>query len=259
MSFDSNRLSHAYISNDSFADTLAMAVVCSARDDNRPCMTCKHCDKASRQVHPDIITVKQNDNKLIISVDQIRELKQDVYIVPNDAEKKAYVVKDADTMNISAQNAFLRILEEPPAHAVFILSTDNPAALLPTVRSRCIELKSLSAGEYTDDISNREELEDIVCDFAEALEGDNVKLMECMFRIDKLDRFALYDFLALAGKKVVSMLRESTTTGSADTRKNLVHAESVLLKAGEMLDLNVSAGHISGFICANLIQIKDQK
>jgi len=250
---DTSRLSHAYITEDSFADTLAMAVVCCSGDENKPCRSCKHCEKASRHIHPDIISIGRLDNKLIITVDQIRELKRDVPVIPNDSEKKAYIVRDAGAMNINAQNAFLRILEEPPAHAVFILSTDNPAALLPTVRSRCVELKSMSVGEYIENITNREELDVIIFDFIEALAGDKIKLMECMFRIDKLERLALHDFLSLVRGKVISSLRENPDTGSTETRNKLVHAEEVLIKAGEMLDLNVSSGHIAGFICASLI------
>ena len=257
MSLDANRLSHAYITDAVNTDTLLMAVVCGTRDGKRPCGTCSHCDKASRRIHPDIITVERLDNKLIIGVDQIRELRQDVHVVPNDAMQKAYVVRDADAMNINAQNAFLRILEEPPAHAVFILCTDNPAALLPTVRSRCVELKSHfageQAGEHTGDETDYEQIGELVGKYIKALKGDREKLMECMFSIDKLDKHAFYDFLTIAREKLVSILREDSASDSGDIRKALVRAESILIKAGEMLDLNVSAGHIAGFICASMI------
>ena len=253
MSFDSNRLSHAYIVDASFADTIAMAVVCSARDAKRPCGNCTDCDKASRHIHPDIITVSRLDNKHIISVDQIRALKQDVYILPNEAKQKVYVVNDADSMNINAQNAFLQILEEPPAHAVFILCTENPAALLPTVSSRCIELRSFSECEDADD-TPPDELEELACDFVDALAVDNVKLMDCMFRIDKLDRHAFVSFISLTREHVVSALRECSGVGASDKRAVLLQTDSVLTKAGEMLDLNVSSGHIAGFICASMVQ-----
>jgi len=271
--FNTDRLSHAYITDDSFADRLAMAVVCSARDVNRPCLICADCDKASRRIHPDIIEVKRLDNKLIISVDQIRELKQDVYIVPNEAMQKAYVVRDAEAMNTNAQNAFLQILEEPPGHAVFILCTESPAALLPTVRSRCVELKALPADGFadggsgyaegsadggSDDASDgdaeNDELEGLAGDFVDALVGDNVRLIECMFRIDKLDRFSMSQFLVLARGYVAAALRDGLSSGSSDSGALLV-AESVLLKAEEMHALNVSAGHIAGYVCASVVSV----
>ena len=269
--FDSQRLSHAYIAEGAMVETLAMAVVCDTRDGTRPCMSCAHCDKASRHVHPDITVVGKLDDKLIVGVDQIRELKKDVYVVPNDAMQKAYVVNDADSMNANAQNAFLQILEEPPAHAVFILCTGNPAALLPTVRSRCVELKTQSVSEpvtglaeepVAESAEDRAEIEEIANDLIIALvggnaspKGGNVKLMECMFRLDKLDRYAFSVFLALARAKVVIQLREQLEADAPAVCKALVHAESVLVNAGEMLDLNVSAGHISGFICASLVDL----
>ena len=271
MSFDiklnTSRLSHAYITDASNAGELSMAVVCSAREAAGSCGICAHCNKASRNIHPDIIEVSRLDNKLIISVDQIRALKQDVYVLPNEAAQKVYVVKEADLMNTNAQNAFLQILEEPPAHVFFVLCTDNPAALLPTVRSRCVELKSPALEAVVYDSDELEGLEKLADDFVEALTGvtpegvtpagDNIKLMECMFRLDKLDRQAFYTFLTQAREHVVFALRESanerTQFAPTDKREALIKAETVLEKAAEMLDLNVSAGHVSGYICASII------
>ena len=268
MSFDSGRLSHAYITDDSFVNTLSMAVVCGERDASRPCKRCVHCDKASRNIHPDITVVGKAavgkaEDKLIVSVDQIRDLKKDVYIVPNDSIQKAYVINDADSMNASAQNALLQILEEPPAHAVFILCTGNPATLLPTVRSRCVDASSkqivesdaVVAADHIDSDDDSSDLEELADEFVSALTGDNVKLMECMFLLEKLNRVAFSEFTFLAREKLALALRERS--GSKDTVvcKRLVDAESVLLKSGEMLDLSVSVGHISGFICASLVDL----
>jgi len=254
--FDSSRLSHAYIvTSDELANDIAMAVVCSARDVKRPCMICADCDKASRRIHPDIIKVGKLEGKHIVSVDQIRELKQDVFIVPNDSIQKAYLVEDADTMNNSAQNAFLQILEEPPAHVVFVLRSDNQAVLLPTVRSRCIEIKSQAIDDIDDTENDSSELAELVDDFIEALTGNNVLLMECMFRIDKLDRFALGDFLSLAREGILLSLRNVADDNDGRSKVALVHADHILAEAGEMLSLNVSAGHISGFICASTLSV----
>jgi len=228
-------------------------------------MHCVHCDKASRHIHPDITVVGRLDDKLIISVDQVRDLKKDVYIVPNESSQKAYIVNDADSMNVNAQNAFLQILEEPPAQAVFILCTKNPAALLPTVRSRCVELKSgvdfdvISEPEVSpvDSVESEDEHSEValfVGKFIAALDGDNVKLMECMFVLDKFDRLAFSEFLALAREAVALSFRVSSNDDASPKRKALVLADSVLLKAGEMLDLNVNVGNIAGYICASLVK-----
>jgi len=255
MIFDAGRLSHAYIVSESaMADTLAMAVVCGVRDGDRPCLRCVHCEKASRHIHPDIAVVGKLEDKQIVTVDQIRLLKKDVYVVPNEADQKAYIVNDAEKMNESAQSAILRILEEPPAHAVFILCTENPAALLWTVRSRCVELKThpitkISGDTDVESGDDRSDIEEIVSDFLTALGRDNVMLINCMFRLDKLDRLAFACFLDLLREKVVMSLRENSS------QKELVDAESILFKAGEMLDFYVNIGHISGMICSSLLKV----
>jgi len=139
---------------------------------------------------------------------------------------------------------------------VFVLCTDNPAALLPTVRSRCVELRSFSGDtNIDDDNAESEGLKELAFDFIEALTGNNVKLMECMFRIDKLDRHAFHDFLSLAREQIVLALRDSSNASVSGKSKVLIQADSVLIKAGEMLDLNVSAGHIAGFICASVVKV----
>jgi len=220
-------------------------------------MACNNCIKAQKQIHPDITTINRVDNKRDIAVGQIRELKQDVYILPNDSMQKAYVIKDAETMNTSAQNALLQMLEEPPAHTVFILSTTNPTALLPTIRSRCIELGEHATPKHKTDSkfeSTPSEPEhdstvmELANDFIDAI-SNNLKLMDIMFRLDKLDRFSFEEFILCLRKQIVSNLRAD----SCPSREKLLRTDSLLLKSIEMLDLNVSIGHISGMICANLL------
>ena len=260
-SFDSDRLSHAYIVAGNPADTLAMAVVCSGNR-KKPCMNCTHCDKASRGAHPDIMHVYKPENKREIVIEQIRALKKDVIIVPNEAEKKAYIINDADLMNVNAQNAFLRILEEPPAHAVFILKTGAPAQLLTTVRSRCVELKSGIEEKRPDD-----DITDMVSAFFHALESGNASLAAFMFRLETLDKGQFSEFLTAARKKTALGLRAGEFSchealhGSISRKEQsealnaeiLSRVEQILMKANDYLDLNVGLGHISGMLCASLI------
>jgi len=87
------------------------------------------------------------------------------------------------------------------------------------------------------------------------LEGDNIKLMECMFLLEKLERPAFSDFLTQVRRGVVTALRTAAENDSPDVCRKFVDAEGIFLKAGEMLDLNVSVGHVSGFICASLVSM----
>ena len=93
--------------------------------------------------HPDFITVDDPEKKTV-PVDLVRQARSDMYIRPNEADRKIYLFPRGQDMAEPSQNALLKILEEPPAYGVFILLTENPEKLLPTVRSRCTEL-SLTA------------------------------------------------------------------------------------------------------------------
>ena len=238
------QLFHAYISAGELCDTLAAAAVCSG-DGDKPCLVCAHCIKASRRIHPDITVIAPIPPGREIVVDQIRTLQRDIFIVPNESDKKAYIIEHADLMNMAAQNALLRILEEPPNHAVFILKTENPAALLPTVRSRCIKLGAMPDAGDTD--PGAEELAD---DFFAALRGGNAELMEFSFRLDKLDRAELAVFITAARKLAAESFKDGALPPEILTRM-----DQALVRAGEYLDVNVGAGHISGMICAGLITV----
>jgi hypothetical protein len=252
LNWDGNRLSHAYIVSGKLADTIAMATVCSSRGETKPCLKCTHCDKAARHIHPDIIIVDKAPDKREIMVDQLRELKKDVIVVPNDAEKKAYIINDADSMNINAQNAFLQILEEPPRHVVFVLRTDNPAALLPTVRSRCVSLYL----RHDPEIPGSAAME-TANEFFSAIERGNVPLTEFMFQLEKLDKDAFTEFLAAAREYTALSLRAAAPGKAGLSFEILSRVDRILVRAGEMFDLNVGAGHISGMICANLLSIEN--
>lgn len=152
---DGRGLSHAYIISGpegsgrrTLADILAQALVCSRgeKDGGRiPCGLCAHCRKAEAGIHPDIIHFGSDGAD--IRVDTVRALRADAYIRPNEAARKVYVLHGADSMNQSAQNALLKLLEDGPAYAAFLLIAGHAGGLLQTVRSRCVEL-TLSPVSY---------------------------------------------------------------------------------------------------------------
>ena len=120
------------------ARLLSAALLC--QDSKRPCNHCSACRKALSGVHPDLITVDDPEKKTV-PVDLIRRAREDMFIRPNEGACKIYLIPRAQDLGIPGQNALLKVLEEPPAYGVFILLADNPEKLLPTVRSRCVELK----------------------------------------------------------------------------------------------------------------------
>ena len=142
--FARNRVSHFYLisgpagsGKKTLSRLLAAAALCTG--ENRPCLSCPHCRKAMAGTHPDFITVDDPEKKHV-PVELVRNARADIFIQPNEADRKVYLFPRAQDMRIEAQNALLKILEEPPSYGVFLLLTDNAEKLLPTVRSRCTEL-----------------------------------------------------------------------------------------------------------------------
>ena len=120
------------------ARLLAAAILCQGRD--KPCGVCTPCRKVLDGNHPDYIIVDDPEKKTV-PVELIRQARADMFVQPNESDHKIYQFPRAQDMGIPGQNALLKVLEEPPAYGVFLLLTDNPDKLLPTVRSRCTELK----------------------------------------------------------------------------------------------------------------------
>ena len=148
-SVDSGRLSHFYLitgprgaGKRTLARFLAAAAVC--RGENKPCLACSACRKAMTDNHPDIITVTDPDHKAV-AVKIVRQYRDDVYIKPNEADKKVYIFPQE--LGTEGQNALLKILEEPPAYGLFLLLAENPQQILTTVRSRCTLLQMESLPE----------------------------------------------------------------------------------------------------------------
>ena len=138
-----NHISHFYLisgprgsGKKTLAQLMAQAFLCKGH--SRPCGTCDPCRKIRNRNHPDLITVEDPDHKRV-PVKVVRQYREDMFIRPNESDYKIYLFPQ--DLGIEGQNALLKILEEPPQYGIFLLLTDNPETVLPTVRSRCTELK----------------------------------------------------------------------------------------------------------------------
>ena len=130
------------------ARLLSAALMCDHPDG--PCLGCHPCRKVMENIHPDCITVTDPEHKHV-AVKIVRQIRDDMFIRPNEGNKKIYIFPQE--LGIEGQNALLKILEEPPSYGVFLLLTENPQQLLPTVHSRCVHL---ALQPLADDVLRRE-------------------------------------------------------------------------------------------------------
>jgi DNA polymerase-3 subunit delta' len=137
------------------AIALAQALNCErpieAEDRRDACGTCASCKRITRGVHADILVLEPGDSGSI-KVDQVREAIDRSMYRPFEGRRRVVIVDEADALMPEAQNALLKTLEEPPPASVFVLITNRPDVLLPTVRSRCQRLRfgPLTPGEVAD-------------------------------------------------------------------------------------------------------------
>ena len=140
------KVSHAYLINgerssgkEFIAKVFAKALQCE-EGGIEPCGKCHSCKQAVGRNQPDILYMR-HEKPNTISVDDIRtQLNNDIVIKPYSSKYKVYIVDEAEKMNVQAQNALLKTIEEPPAYAVIILLTTNADRFLPTILSRCVTL-----------------------------------------------------------------------------------------------------------------------
>lgn len=130
------------------ARLLARAAVCSSPGE-KPCGICPGCQKALAGAHPDILEVGGDGTARSFHIDVVRSLREEAYVLPNEAPYRMILFIGAQNMTRQAQNALLKILEEPPAHVRFVLTCENRAQMLSTVQSRtvCLSLSGVSPEE----------------------------------------------------------------------------------------------------------------
>ena len=127
-----------------FAEGALGMLLCG--EPERGCGRCRACRDVSGHTHPDVLWVEPRKRSRLIAIEQIRDLQRRIYHTSFEGGWKACVVMGADRLGDAAANAFLKTLEEPPGRSLFLLLTDSPQFLLPTIRSRCQQIL-LSGGE----------------------------------------------------------------------------------------------------------------
>ena len=139
-------LSHAYIfegadgsGRHTLVRELLKAMACES--DDAPCGVCPACLKIDAGVCVDVRYIRPAEGKTELTVDLIRGIYDTVGMSPSELDFKAYVIENGERMNANAQNAFLKLFEEPPANVEFFIITNDASKLLPTIRSRALTLR----------------------------------------------------------------------------------------------------------------------
>lgn len=143
-----NRVAHAYlfvgpsgVGRKLTATVFAKALNCEKMRDDNPCGTCPPCRLVAERKHPDVQTVMPTRRSSTIRVEQIEALIPFAYMRPMKGKCKVFVLSEADRLGIDTANKLLKTLEEPPPFTVFVLVTERPESVLPTVASRCQPVK----------------------------------------------------------------------------------------------------------------------
>ena len=262
-------LSHALILTGSgdlsaAARYTAAAMLCRS-EGSKPCMCCAACRKVVQDIHPDVRLVSDEEHKEL-SVESVRDLRRDVYIRPNEGERKVYIFHRCDQLNERDQNVLLKIVEEGPAYAAFIFCTPGSSDLLPTVRSRCVTWRM----DEEDETAENEQAAELcrhladgnpvrLTEFAVSLENRRIKREQLQEMLRGAWRITAQALLlqrgkngADAGECAALMSRQLTTT-------KLQKLTELLKKYAGECDYNVGAGHVLGAFTAECEELLRRK
>lgn len=171
------------------ARKIAGALICGNKE-TVPCGICSHCHKALKHIHPDIEEYYPKTDKgkkeEAFSADYVRDIRDKVFIIPNEADKKIVILSNAQRMNDTGQNSLLKILEEPPGYAYFIFLCPSKDYFLDTILSR-VTVWSLSGGTEAEGAAfTREELAEAAEKMMKAmLSGSEYEIMKSASVFDK--------------------------------------------------------------------------
>ena len=240
----------------------ASAFQCTGQ--NRPCGVCPACRKVREDIHPDVSAVRDDDHKFI-SVETVREVRKDAYIRPNEGARKVYLFPDCALLTEQDQNVLLKLVEEGPPYAAFLFCAENPAAVLQTLRSRCVELKlQPSAPPPSEEDGDGEAL--CRC----LLKRKRGSAAELAVRLEKkkLTREALAALLerseALLSQALVLLYGGSAEAGDRRlaedigkrlTKTQIVRTIELMKKYRRECGYNVGPGHVLGALAAELEEI----
>ena len=229
-SIKSNKISHAYIfhgprgtGKTSTAKIFAKTINCENNSDGIPCGECNSCKNFNES--NDIIEIDAASNN---GVDEIRNLRDSTKILPNSSKYKIYIIDEVHMLSSSAWNAFLKTLEEPPAHVIFILATTELQKIPLTILSRCqrFSFNRLTSNTICDNLIRISKLENIDIDneaaslIAELADGamrDALSILDQLSKENgKIDSKLVYDTFGLVSFESIKKIFEYLESNDID-------------------------------------------
>lgn len=241
----------------------AAALECRA-ESGRPCGICTACRKVREGIHPDVTAVRDGAHKTT-AVELVRAARSDAYVRPNEGARKVYLFPDCAALTEQDQNVLLKIVEEGPAYAAFIFCAETAAAVLPTLRSRCVEMKLHQAKDDTGAAAPAGENCMNLC--RAALEKGSGALTEVLIRLErkKITRDELQTLLEESCGVFLMALEEQygrkTTVENAKiarelaktlTKMQIMRTMELLRKYRRECLYNVSPGQVLGALAVEL-------
>ena len=238
----------------------AAALECTA-EGSRPCGMCPACRKVAADIHPDVITVRDEQHKNI-AVDVVRNIRADAYIRPNEGRRKVYLFPDCALLTEQDQNVLLKIVEEGPPYAAFLFCAENAAVVLQTLRSRCVELKLHPAEDPAGETSETGEAlcraigsrrRGAVAELAARLEKKRTTREDLAAMLERGRAAFAAALLLLYGQQPEEIDREIAPFLAKNLTKTQIMSTIELLQKyhGECA-YNVGPGHVLGALAAEL-------
>ncbi len=234
----------------------AAGLQCTSQE--KPCLSCESCRKVLAGIHPDVRTVHDPEHK-IMNVDLLRSVRSDAYVIPNEGQRKVYIFDDCNQLDSRCQNILLKVVEEGPPYAAFLFLAENASALLPTLRSRCVELRCTEKQEM-------QQSDPLAEEFCRLAGTDKRQLISFLLGLSagKMKREELTDLLentrTLLGRALLLKHRsakecECVRAAAVCGEKTLMRLIRTLAKYREDCDYNAGVGLLLGALAAELEEI----